>query len=362
LSFNLWCQRTDIAMSVVGSNCCLCALPLQHDHYVVSPGDVGNFLKIYRGCEPNGGHEWQRGERPFPFGPEHEWLASAVALARFDDEPALLMGTVTDGRLTDAEGVNSASVHSGCYDYAAFHQVCWQMMGSPRAACDAWYSVVDEERRSSRGIGTYEWALLASYHEQLFDIFSMERDGRAWLLTDPRGSSAAAAHSRARIEAALRTAKRRIAPNERPDLATVADVLFEDCDWYGQSNCDAAGQRIQVIRARQAARPDLDRTGYDHLVWMMTEYDGTQLLAHSDLEAALQLEAAIKQAIEYDGWGVLVAGMVTGSHAQYVMQTKDGESTRRRIEALPEARSPPRIEFEFEVDPSWSATFRLLLG
>jgi hypothetical protein len=236
------------------------------------------------------------------------------------------------------------------------------MMGSPRTARDAWYSVVGEERRTLRGVGTYEWALLACYHEQLFDVFGLERDGRAWLLADPRGSSAAAAHSRARIEAALRTAKRRAPPNDRPELTSVADVLAEDCDWYGQSNCDAAGQRIQVIRARQAARPDLERSGYDHLVWMMTEYDGTQLLAHSDLEAALQLEAAIKQTIERDRSGVLVAGMVTGSHAQYVVQSQDGEDTRRRIEALPEARLPPRTEFELEVDASWSSSFRLLLG
>jgi hypothetical protein len=349
-------------MSVVGSYCCLCGLPLQHDHYVISPGDIGHFLKIYRGCEPSGGHEWEKGERPFPFAAEHEWVAYAVGLARFDDEPSLLVGTVTDGRLTDAEGVHSAAVYSGCYDYAAFHQVCWQMMGSPRRASDAWYSVMDEERRSLKGIGTYEWSLIASYHEQLFDVFSLERDGRAWLLTDPRGTSPAAAHSRARIEAALRTAKRRASPHDRLELSTVLDTVREDCDWYGRANTDDSGRRIQVIRTRQSARPNLERTGYDHLVWMMTEYDGADLLAHADLDAALQLEAAVKHAIEQDQHGILVAGAVTANRAQYVMQTKDGAEARRRIEALPESHLPLRTEFEFEVDPSWSSTFRFLLG
>lgn len=350
-------------MSVIGSYCCLCALPLQHDHFVVCPGDdMGTYLKIYRGCEPNGGHEWLTGERPFPFGPEHEWLSQAVALARFDDEPALLSGMVTDGRLMDAEGVHSVLVYSGCHDYAAFHRVCWQMMGAPRSAGDAWYSVVDEERRSLRGVGTYEWALLASYHEQLFDVFSLERAGQAWMLVDPRGTSAAAAHSRARVEAALRTAKRRINPTARPDLSTVADVLLEDCDWYAHANSDASGNRKQVMRTRQAARPDLDRTGYDHLVWMMTEYEGTTLLTHADLEAALQLEAAIKQSVEADYSGILVAGMVTQNRAQYVLQAKDAAEARRRIEALPEARVPVRTEYEFEIDPMWRSSFELLLG
>lgn len=351
-------------MGVLGSYCCLCALPLQHDHLVhgqETPTIETSPLKIYRGSLPGGGHKWRTGEPPFAFGPQHAWLAQVVGLARFDDRPELLMGTVLDGKLSDAEGTHSVSIYTGCHDYVAFHRVCWQMMGAPRTASAALYSVVDEEWRTERSIGTYDWALLASYHEQLFDFAGLVRDGYAWMLADPMGTSPASAHSRARIEAALRTARRRNALPQRASLATVPQVLRADCDWYAHASSDVSGNRIQVVRTRQAVRPDLDRTGYDELLWMMTEYDDTEVLSHTDLEAALQLELAIKRTIERDHRGILVASLVTRNRAQYVLQTRDGAEAWQRIEALPQARLPTHAEYELEVDPSWYSTFELLL-
>ncbi len=81
-----------------------------------------------------------------------------------------------------------------------------------------------------------------------------------------------------------------------------------------------------------------------------------------DLDAATQLEMAVKQVIERDCAGILVAGMVTGNSAQYVLQVKDGAEALRRIVALSEARMPARIQYDREEDPAWRSTFDLLWG
>jgi hypothetical protein len=169
-------------MGVMATYCQLCGLPVQHDHYVPK----GGMFEIYRSDSRERGPD---GPEPvFAFGPEHDWLHQAVALALDPDaEPALLEGAVTDGWLrTNDDADEQAMVLDGIDDWAALHRACYELAQQP-----PWWSP---------GTDLGEIAALVPYREQLFDFAALRRDGLDWMLTDPRGESHASQRSRRRID------------------------------------------------------------------------------------------------------------------------------------------------------------------
>src|SRR6185436_3778768 len=193
-------------MGVHGTFCQLCGLPTQHDHYV--PTSSG-LLKIYRGSAEGGGQRWESGERPFPFGPEHEWLKDAVVLPW--DDPRVLRGPIEDGAIEDAAG-ESVLVFEGGEEGLAFHHACWELQGSPPATGPAF-----------RANHTHGWALVEGYHGQLFEFEELAADGKAWMLADPRND----ARSRRRIEAMLEIARDEVTKAAE----SLEEILAKDRDW-----------------------------------------------------------------------------------------------------------------------------------
>ena len=151
-------------MGVVGTFCQLCGMPTQHDHYV----PTGGMLKIYRGAQPGGGHDWAPGETPFAFGPEHAWLLDAVVLPW--DEERVLRGAIEDGVIDDGEG-DPVMVWDGGDDGLALHHACWELQGSPRSTGPA-----------VRANDTHAWTMVEGYHEQLFEFAELARDGMTMLV------------------------------------------------------------------------------------------------------------------------------------------------------------------------------------
>ena len=174
-------------MAVFATYCSLCALPLQHDHYVRA-GDP--MLKIYRGAAPDGGHLWEAHEHPFPFGPEHAWLKDAVGLRLFGEVPEFIRGPLQDGALVDVQTGREHFVGEGDEEYRMLHAACWERSGRPPQA--------DAQPRST---GRHGYALLASYQEQLFEFQELVDEGKGWALVDPSLGNEAGLRSRARIDA-----------------------------------------------------------------------------------------------------------------------------------------------------------------
>src|SRR5882672_12459852 len=133
-------------LGVHGTFCQLCGLPTQHDHYVPT---ASGMLKIYRGSAESGGQTWEADEHPFPFGPQQAWLKEAVVLPWEDDR--ILRGPIEDGAIEDPDG-ESVLVFEGGEDGLAFHQVCWELQGSP-ASTEA----------ALRANHSHGWALVEAY-------------------------------------------------------------------------------------------------------------------------------------------------------------------------------------------------------
>ena len=170
-------------MSVMGTYCEICGLPVQLDHYVPMPG--GGFW-IWRddgsdACDP-----------AVAFGAEHAWLSRAVAL-RWDETPTgtgtVIEGTVEDGYLEGADG-EGVGVFPDIDDWGAAHHACWQLAGRPAS----WQSLSYLQPS----------AVLEKYQQQLFDFQEFADDGHSWMLADPDAGTSDGSRSRQRILDLLR--------------------------------------------------------------------------------------------------------------------------------------------------------------
>jgi hypothetical protein len=152
-------------VGVVATYCSLCALPVQHDHYVTPGGEplegfVG-MASIYRGEASHAS--------AFPFTHEHAWLVDAVAIPKRDGME-ILEGRISDGAM-DRRGLDG---------YAPLHRACWDALGAPRRWAPAQPLPEDAD--------------LAPFRRQLFDFAAFARAGFADRLAgDP-------AARRARVE------------------------------------------------------------------------------------------------------------------------------------------------------------------
>jgi hypothetical protein len=176
-------------MGVFASYCQVCALPVQHDHYVPMNG----MYYINRG-KPEDPNFVVR------FGPEHAWLKDALALRLNEEqEPILLEGEIHDGGIERPSGegdgeeaaydFEDAFVADGVEERAALHRVCWELAGKPQT----WAHPSELEAPAE----------LRPYRHQLFQFKELMEAGSGWMLVDPRLDSADGRRSRERILALL---------------------------------------------------------------------------------------------------------------------------------------------------------------
>lgn len=312
-------------MGVHATYCQLCGLPTQHDHYVRAP--ERRMMKIYRGGEPDGGHEWEPGDRPFAFTPAHAWLRRAVALS-FDGETTW-HGTVCDGAIETEDG-DGDYVGSGDDDALVFHEACWVALGRP---------ATDGAARTSSG--RHAFALVSPYQEQLFEFAALVADGKGWMLEDPAGG----AQMRAHLDGLVAAARARDA--EEP--ATLADLLARDDDWSGVTKRGPDFGRVAVVRRREGVW-DVDRAGFGDLIWVQKEYAPAPE-AWTQLEA---LEVALKADAESDGGALLVLSLISADYAELLFYARDAEATLQRLEKRADIDVVASAMLGTKPDPEWA--------
>ena len=324
-------------MGVIGAFCRLCRLPLNHDHYVPALGGHG-MLKIYRTGSAGGDHDWEPGERVVVLGPEHAWLCDAVAVSYLEDG-RVHAGTLEDGALVEHETGNRVFVFDGDEDAVTFHRYCHEQMGAPTRIADL-----------VRGHGTFEWAVLELHGGQLFELALLVDQDKGWVLVDPRGTSPEALRSRARIAGLLAEARRPIAgPPTR-----IADVLVADRDWTGLTLFDDTHVARNIVLYRRL-EPALDRAGYDELLWVMKEYDGSKEYLPgpdvlTELEAFLR---ATKIAVEAERAAILALATIGDGQMQMLIYARNEPATRAVIDAVPGGALTRPVEYDNEADPTW---------
>ena len=306
-------------MGVMGSYCIVCGMPTQHDHYV--PNESGGYLDIYRA--------YNRPPNAFPFGPEHDWLLAAVALASSSGEPPLF-GTVEDGTLTASDADEYRFVADGrdyCDDYAVLHQRCWELAGKPPLAEALLHLQL-----------TFEATLVNLYQQQLFDFAGLSADGKGWMLLDPL--SEAGARNRERIEAQLKVA----AP--KPPPANVAELLDSNVwHWRDTSRDPSEGA---FWRFRSNVTGAISREGYPELFWIIAPY---QPSARAQLE---RFEVELYGAVTRSAAAVPLATVVNQGRILFVLYARDGDSCVPLVN-----QGIPVGDFELvrESDPEWKSYF-----
>lgn len=295
-------------MGVIGTFCQACGLPTQHDHYV--PSASGPGLKIYRGSEPDGGHRWESTERPFVFGPTHEWLKAAVVVRN----EGVQHGTVEDGVLTVTDG-ESVFVGEGADDGLTFHAACWELSG----------------RRARRTEGTFRWSFVHAYQQQLFEVRALQDEGLGWMLEDPSQST----QSRSWREALFRDAWEHEGPPQ---------------PWVGNARYDSQRVRTSVSRWRPKL---VDRLALDARWQLAVRLELTSAERADAVGQLLPWELAWHQALEGQDERLLVASEVTpGAAVLQVLSTsgsldvgavKTPEWATLTVREVPRAQWPARL-------------------
>lgn len=325
-------------MGVMGTYCRLCGLPTQHDHYVLTPGTA--VMKIYRQSSPGGGHDFSPEDDRFVFGPEHEWLKATVAVPREAIEGPVLHGSVSDGELVQEDGSAGAFVAEGNEDRYAFHRTCWEALGRPA-----------DLSQVTPSAGTFDWALVEPFQQQLFELQVLRDQGKAHMLADPAHEP----RTRARIDCMAARA-RLPAPDAAP--GDVAAVLARDRDWSGAMRGGADTRVGFTYQYWRAAQPSLERSAYPALLWVMKAYDqveGPPLGAQ--LEPFDGFARALKAAVEQHDAAILVLVITGLGQAQYLVYARDEAATRARIDALPGRDTPLPLDYDNEADPVWAVYF-----
>lgn len=314
-------------MGVFSTNCSLCGLPVQHDHYVASeplfPG-MPAMLKIYRGDESP--DCWVEGESPFQFGPEHQWLRQAVAVL----DQGLQRGFVHDGVLTPAAGGEPVWLDESD---AVLHEACWELSGANAA---------DRQRQGT--MGTHQRALVAPFSGQLFEFHDFREAGKGWALVDPRLQTSEGERSRARIEAL------------KAEMAVAGDPTYRT--WTARP---LRNERLRgLVRYRETSR-EWNLAAFPHLTGLAFRYEpaANGLPVPALFDELERFEVAMVQAVEHDGQGLLLRVLIADGKASYVLHSRK-EDIVERIDALPFAAILSEVECEQKLDPEWAQWFESL--
>jgi hypothetical protein len=226
-------------------------------------------------------------------------------------------------------------VFEGGDDGLAFHRACWELEGSPRSTGPAF-----------RANGTHAWAMVESYHEQLFDFFSLVADGKGWMLEEPKPGTRA----RARIDAMLEI------PEASEPVTTVEDAVKVDRDWASLPVRDDRGRKA-LIRARTHTLEQVDHAGFRALVRVTKFYEEPRLPGAEEMQELESFEVELKSAVERDAQGALVLVAIGKGRAEYLVYARDGEKTKARVTAVPAASA---AKLEVSDDPEWQQARGLL--
>lgn len=334
-------------MGVIGTYCGLCALPVQHDHYVPE-AEGGGMLRIYRGSLPGGSSApWAPGEDVFALGPAHAWLEDAVAVRLHGDGPVLARGAVEDGHLRDRATGQALSVGDGLDTYVALHHACWARMGSPPTRD----GVVT-------AFGSHGWAMVEPYQGQLFDFAELRDHGKGWMLVDPRGDGDEAKRSHARIDR-MYQAERHGRPASARRATTIPEVLAADGAWTAQMLRDEEGDAQGMVRYRKNVRLGMDVAGYPTMVWLTKPY-AADARGRPDAagRAALDaLELRLKDAAEAGGAAILVMVLIDQGTAEFILYAREEEPTCTVVETLPGVDEGIESTYSAAHDPEWRTYF-----
>jgi hypothetical protein len=321
-------------MGVTGTFCQLCAMPVQHDHYVPLHGRFA----IYRGAAEGGGRDWSA-ERPFPFGPEHAWLKDAVAVDRFGE--GVSRGLVEDGHLEDPEKDDSVFVwNGGDEDAYVFHHHCWEATGKPTSG-----------PATIRATGLLPYSVVSLYHEQLFQFRELEADGKAWMLRNP----ASEPRNRERVEQLIDLATRKPSPGRAP--SSLGEVVSMDRDWH--STTVRGDTRHHLVHFRRAPDAQMDLSPFPHLLALVIRYSEDARDASAEELGRIQaLMFAFKAALERGGFGVHVLSSCGQGLHQHFAYVKDLAEGHRLVDALPERGPIKPDDYDDAHDPAWEIFFQ----
>lgn len=293
------------------------------------------MLKIYRTSDPDI-HSFEADEPVVRFGPEHAWLTKAVAVPRFGDGP-VLRGPVEDGHITDAHSGDSIMIwKGGDEDGIAYHETCYELVGSPA-----------KDRDAITGVGLFPWAIVDAYDGQLFEHHEFRAHGFGWVTEDsPR--------ARAHREALAARAKVRPAPVAT--YTTVRELVASNRGWSGLTMRDDAHEPVHIIHYRDNLHPGLDTDRYPFLVWAMKDTDA-KLPAGEEMQALIAYETALVEAAERDDAAIVLMTTIGLNQTQYLIQARDEEATKSVLAALPSPAKTTPIHFDNERDPGWKNFF-----
>ncbi len=336
-------------MGVTGTFCQLCALPVQHDHYVPANG---GYLNIYRGGTEGGGRDWSaETHKPFPFDERHRWLEDAVSVNRFST--GTKRGRVEDGHLRSSPDDDDPAFvwNGGDEDGFVFHHWCWEAIGKPERGED-----------TIRAAGLLPYSFVAIYHGQLFELRELATDGKGWMTEDPRTS----ARSRERIEGLIELAKAHPMSGEATSLQ---EIVQADRDWVAVTGHDDDDARSSLVHFRSAPNPNTPGlSNFPHLLCLSLVFDQKRNLpTPEELEAFEAFALGFGAAIERDGFGVHVLTAFGQGKRQHLAYVKDLAEGHRRIDALPgrglisPTRSAPGLnapdDYDDAHDPRWKIVF-----
>ena len=180
-------------------------------------------------------------------------------------------------------------------------------------------------------------------------VAELARDGKAWMLEDPRHS----ARNRARIEAMREAGKREI-----PAAATsIEEILAFDRDWAGQAVRRDDHTRRAVVRARAYALEAVPKGEFTTLLQLTRKLAGPGMPGAEENAAVEDFEVALKAAVERDARAVLALAAVTEGRAAWFVYSRDATATRAALAGID---GFDKVELGASRDPDWSEAMRAL--
>jgi len=191
---------------------------MSHICLIPSTGGADNggmpMFTIYRGDDEG----QQQQQAPIAFGPNHEWLKHAVALALDQDSGGTLTSPITGGSVDDGDFTTTTTTMASHDDeidvedgvggeYAVVHQACWQLAGQPQYL----------EERLARIYKTRPYREVAArYHSQYFEFDKLLENGEEWMICEPTdNNNDNGRRNQERIQTWLKLGKEELDPEEK---------------------------------------------------------------------------------------------------------------------------------------------------
>ncbi len=324
-------------MSLIGVSCQICALPMQHTHYV--PTEAKGFFEVYSPKEKGGSLK-----SVFPFENKHSWLLKAVALPLKEYPGALApaLGFVDEegGNIT-AENEQSFFVGDGLDSYAAVHERCWQMAGCPS-------SLEPIEHLSL----TYEWVKIKHYHGQLFEFASFMADEKSWMLEEPKEGTP----SYQRIQNIIKEGELNGPFVRKMPFASAEEAVKAN---FWALKFTGKKPLCGYWRYRLGIKPEITPGLFDTFFQSDHEFKGDAkgYPTGKDLVKLEEYEFKLRQEIESNGKGILLLNLVNRGQMHFIGYTSDIDFTESTTKRISREIFGQEIDPGTEKDPEWKIYF-----